>query len=167
MAQANKRLVRRMRGMIALILLILGKQVYGATFYVSPDRAADGNGASSTAPLSPQTLTTSTFRERIAPGDEVIFLSGTYTNENYGDGDVWKREQTVRINQWQGTAANPIVLRGQDRKNTIFKGDGDIIFQVLFFAKDIVSCSCQIMWGRTRQADCQCGRCAAYKTYCV
>lgn len=57
-------------------------------------------------------------------------LDGEYYNTNYGDGDVWKSENTIRINNVHGTASNPIVIKGDTPTGHTLRGDSDNIFQL-------------------------------------
>lgn len=87
---------------------------------------ADGYGASPDKPYA----TLDYAAKQAAPGDELIAMDGTYLNEGYGDGDIWKKGQTVWMKDLRGEAGNPIVVRGESpERNAVFKGDAANIFQ--------------------------------------
>jgi len=66
----------------------------------------------------------------VAPGDAIILLPGTYTNPTYGDHNIWKQEQTMRISNLIGTAAKPITIKAETPGSAVLKGDGTAIFQL-------------------------------------
>lgn len=63
-------------------------------------------------------------------GGEIVLLDGIYTNANFQDNDIWKQEQTIRINNRHGLESNPIVIKGDTLTGHVIKGDGNIIFQL-------------------------------------
>lgn len=63
-------------------------------------------------------------------GGFVVLLDGIYSNAHFNDGDIWKIEQTIRINNVHGTYENPIVIRGDTPTGHTLKGDGGIVFQL-------------------------------------
>jgi hypothetical protein len=67
---------------------------------------------------------------KLSAGDTVKVFAGIYQNTNYYNGDVWKLEQTVRINNLNGTAAANITFKPYNKDKVVFRGDGDIVFQV-------------------------------------
>jgi hypothetical protein len=66
----------------------------------------------------------------LQPGDVIILLPGNYSNPTYGTRDIWKAEQTIRLNRWVGTAAAYITIKAQSPGAAILRGDGTAIFQL-------------------------------------
>ena len=57
-------------------------------------------------------------------GDTLNVRGGLYTNENYQNGDYWKKEKTLTIIDVQGTASAWITIRPEPGENVRLKGDG-------------------------------------------
>jgi hypothetical protein len=78
------------------------------------------------------------FLATIQPGG-IIHLIGTFTNPSYStidptlspvhDPRFWHGENTIRINNLNGTAGNYITIKAYD-SNTLLKGDGGNIFRI-------------------------------------
>lgn len=66
----------------------------------------------------------------LTPGSNLYFRAGTYYNPNYQDGDIWKEQNTVYINNLDGTAAAYISIRPYNNETVIIRGDGHMIFQI-------------------------------------
>lgn len=73
----------------------------------------------------------------VVPGDTIFFV-GTYTNPSYNaaysyvnphDAHLWHAENSIRINNMNGTAGNYITLKAYNN-STLFKGDGGNIFRI-------------------------------------
>ncbi|QUE53154.1 right-handed parallel beta-helix repeat-containing protein [Luteolibacter ambystomatis] len=102
-----------------------------ATFYVAPTGGGTNSPSAGTSPANPF-ATVAYAAGRVAPGDEIVLLPGTYRNPTYGQTplDIWKLEETVRVNNLNGTAAAWITIRAQTPGTVLMQGDGDAIFQL-------------------------------------
>ena len=103
----------------------------GTTYYVAPTgwpvaRDEVGYGLAPDAPFATVTYAAT----RVSPGDTVALLPGIYTNPTYGNGDIWKEEETVRIEGLMGTVAKPVTIRALTPGSVLLKGDGTRIFQL-------------------------------------
>ena len=94
----------------------------------------NNNGISPTTPFR----TFSEVQNNVQPGD-TIFVMGTYTNDsfnssysysgNINDPHIWHKENTIRINNLNGSVTKYITIKPYDA-NTVIKGDGANIFRV-------------------------------------
>lgn len=64
------------------------------------------------------------------PGDTLNLLAGTYFNENYLDGDIWKDEKTISLVNIHGNPGADIVIRPNPGNQVLLKGDGLYIFHI-------------------------------------
>jgi len=110
-------------------------QVRAQTYYVSQQNGSDANnGLSASAPFE----TVDEALDVLGPGDTLLFM-GEFTNEgfdadyvysnNIEDPYIWKEENTIRINNLNGSDGNYITLKAFD-EDTILRGDGSNIFRV-------------------------------------
>lgn len=66
-------------------------------------------------------------------GDTVLVMAGTYTNPNYGNGDYWKSEQTIRISNRNPSLAEIgkyLTIKPYNNGLVVIKGDGDFAVQI-------------------------------------
>ena len=111
-----------------------GSNANSTNWYISMAGDDNNNGISPTTPFR-------TFNEvenNVQPGD-TVFIMGTYTNDSYNanysfsgninDPHIWHQENTIRINNLNGTASQYITIKSYDA-NTLIKGDGANIFRV-------------------------------------
>jgi hypothetical protein len=61
-------------------------------------------------------------------GGTIILLDGEYRNKNFGDGNIWKVEHSIHINNVHGTESNPIVVKGDTPTGHTIRGDATNIF---------------------------------------
>ena len=108
-----------------------------AAWYVSTTLGSNSNGGlSPSAPL--QTVQYAINSGFIAPGDTIYFV-GQNSNVSYNpaysfsgninDPHIWTQENSVSINNLNGTANNYIYIRPYDN-TTVLKGDGANIFRI-------------------------------------
>ncbi len=101
------------------------------TYYVAPPghaTARDSSGFGTRA--NPFATTAYAAKSLDGVGGVVVLLDGVYSNANFGSNDVWKIEQTIRLNSIHGTASSPIVIKSDTPTGHTLKGDGDIILQL-------------------------------------
>jgi autotransporter-associated beta strand protein len=103
----------------------------GRILYVAPSgstiaRDATDRGLTQETPFA----TAAYAASRAMPGDTIALLPGVYTNPTYGRVDIWKEEETIRIDGLNGTAAKPITIRALTPGSVLLKGDGTRIFQL-------------------------------------
>ena len=121
-----------------LVILILIKSLCSfsqTNYYVDQQNGSDLNNG-----LDPSSAFESVSEaiSNLNPGDTLFFI-GEFTNPSYNptyiysndinDPHIWNKENTVRINNLNGTSANYITLKAFD-ENTILKGDGANIFRM-------------------------------------
>lgn len=104
----------------------LGKMLYVAPSGSSGARDAAGFGGTPQAPFASAAYAAS----QAVPGDTIALLPGIYTNPTFGEKDIWKEEETIRIDGLQGTAEKPITIRALTPGSVLLKGDGTRIFQL-------------------------------------
>jgi hypothetical protein len=63
-------------------------------------------------------------------GDTLNLLAGTYFNENYLDGDIWKDDKTLSLVNIHGKLGADIVIRPNPGDEVLLKGDGLYIFHI-------------------------------------
>lgn len=98
----------------------------GINYYVSNVGLNSNNGLSIAAPFK-----TITYAVTVANhGDTINVVAGTYQNTSYGTWNVWKTEQTVKINNKTSGSGNYLVIRPYNNAAVKIKGDGDYIFQI-------------------------------------
>eukprot|EP00437_Effrenium_voratum_P023042 CAMPEP_0181413554 /NCGR_PEP_ID=MMETSP1110-20121109/9034_1 /TAXON_ID=174948 /ORGANISM="Symbiodinium sp., Strain CCMP421" /LENGTH=558 /DNA_ID=CAMNT_0023536375 /DNA_START=95 /DNA_END=1771 /DNA_ORIENTATION=- len=99
------------------------------TWYVAPTGAAgtDCDGQSPETPL----VDVETAVERALPGDSILLLPGTYKNENYLDGDYWKRGFTLLIKNLHGEPDKPIIVKALHPGTAIIKSDAEMAVHVI------------------------------------
>ncbi|APY08230.1 hypothetical protein BWZ20_07910 [Winogradskyella sp. J14-2] len=121
---------------IHILAFILGCNLFFAqtTYYVDQQNGSDSNNGTSIATAF------ETFDEaenQVSPGD-TIEIVGEYTNSSYNpsysysvehDSHLWHAENTIRINNLNGSAGNYITIKAHD-ENTVLRGDGANIFRV-------------------------------------
>jgi hypothetical protein len=54
-------------------------------------------------------------------------LPGNYTNPTFGNGNIWKEEDTIKISNLVGTTTTPIVIHALVPGTAVLKGDGATI----------------------------------------
>jgi hypothetical protein len=114
---------------VCLLILCMGVMQVSAqqNWYVGPGGLnLNGYGLSTATPFATVTYAAT----RLQPGDTLQIMGGTYQNVTFGDGNRWKIEQTVRINNLHGAPGQWITIKPYDQQPVRFKGDGDFIFQV-------------------------------------
>jgi hypothetical protein len=92
--------------MVLLLCLLITTVSHAATFTVTPGGSGCSSGSSTNA------LQTCLSSASVQPGDEVVLTNGTYTATTYV------------INGTNGTSANRITLRAQNRHAAILDGPG-------------------------------------------
>ncbi|WP_194767891.1 T9SS type A sorting domain-containing protein [Tamlana sp. I1] len=118
-----------------LLAFSLQLPLFGQTnWYVSMAGDDTNSGTSASSPFK----TFSEIQNNVQPGD-TVFVIGTYTNTSYNpnysysgntsDAHLWHSENTVRINNLNGSAGQYITIKPYDA-NTVLKGDGANIFRV-------------------------------------
>ncbi|MEN9609276.1 MAG: hypothetical protein RLZZ628_90 [Bacteroidota bacterium] len=108
------------------LLLVTNVTFAGTNYFVSNAGKDTNNGLSTANPFK-----TATYAATIAThGDTINIMAGTYTNPTYGVWNVWKTEQTVKINNKIATSNNYLVIRPYKNDLVKIKGDGDYIFQI-------------------------------------
>lgn len=116
---------------ICLVLLFsfgfLGFAFAQTDWYVGIDgQDTNGFGASPQSPFATINYAT----DYLNPGDTLFVLGGNYYNKNYGSGNVWNTENTVKINHLHGEPGAFITFKPFDGQDVIFKGDGGNIFRM-------------------------------------
>lgn len=112
---------------IILCLIITLNINAQSNWYVSTTGTNTSTGGSFSAPFKTVTYAAT----KASPGDTILVMGGTYTNTTYGTYDIWKVEQTVRINNFNPTGIpNYLTIKPYNNQAVKFKGDGDIIFQI-------------------------------------
>jgi hypothetical protein len=95
-------------------------------YYVSNSGSNQNNGLSVATAFK-----TITYAATVANhGDTINVLAGTYVNSTYGTYNIWKSEQTVRINNKNSSSGNYLVIRPYQSQSVNLKGDGDFIFMI-------------------------------------
>jgi parallel beta-helix repeat protein len=98
----------------------------GTNYYVSTTGSNSNNGLTTTTAFK-----TITYASTIAShGDTIQVLNGTYTNTSYGTWNIWKVQQTVKINNKNSASGNYLVIKPYQNAAVKIKGDGDYIFQI-------------------------------------
>ncbi|RMB64148.1 T9SS C-terminal target domain-containing protein [Dokdonia sinensis] len=105
------------------------------SYYVKQNSGSNGNNG--TSPDSPF-KTIERALDELDPGD-TLFIMGAYKNDSYindysysgdiNDPHIWHQENTIRINNLNGTPDNYISIKGYEG-NTRIKGDGANLFRV-------------------------------------
>ena len=98
-------------------------------YFVGPngiDETTNNRGKSPDSPFA----TVQFASKNLEPGSTLYILGGTYQNENFGSGDIWNSENTVRINELHGTPTQYITIKPYNNQKVIFKGDGANIFRL-------------------------------------
>lgn len=116
-----------MKRLFFLLLVTSNFNSYGGiNYYVSPSGSNSNNGLSVTAAFG-----SITYAATVAiHGDTINILGGTYANLNFGNGDYWKEEPTVRINNKNSASGNYLVIRPYNFEQVVLKGDGNFVFQI-------------------------------------
>jgi hypothetical protein len=115
-----------------LILTSMGASLaHAATFYVAPTGSGTNSNSAGNTESNPW-ATLAYAAGRVSPGDTILLLPGLYHNATYNQTpiDIWKDEETVRINGLHGTAANWITIKPKTPGTVMMKGDGVNIFQI-------------------------------------
>eukprot|EP00804_Cyclotella_cryptica_P018920 CCRYP_006459-RB/>CCRYP_006459-RB protein AED:0.02 eAED:0.02 QI:95/1/1/1/0.5/0.4/5/800/596 len=125
-------IIRRKDQFIAICLTILAASAFAEiTYYVAPTgdtTASDSSGYGTRA--APFATVEYAVDLLDGIGGTVVLLDGEYFNSNFGDGDIWKIEQTIRINNVHGTASSPIVVKGDSPTGHTLRGDASVILQL-------------------------------------
>lgn len=66
----------------------------------------------------------------LVPGSNLYFRGGTYYNPGYQNSDIWKQENTVFINNLDGTPTQYINIKPYNNETVVIRGDGPMIFQI-------------------------------------
>lgn len=104
------------RLLLSLVCVVgLCTPVYAATYYISPSGLNSNAGTSSGAPW----LTFTFALPRLAPGDTLILVNGTYTAANSG-----VMQTICGTNATNGTAAAPITVKAQNERQAFIQGNG-------------------------------------------
>ncbi|GJM33957.1 MAG: hypothetical protein DHS20C18_29580 [Saprospiraceae bacterium] len=98
------------------------------SYYVSQNLGTDANGFG----LSPTTpfQTINYALDDLDAGDTLNVMAGVYYNDTYGNGDIWKNEKTVSINNKHGNEHAYIVIRPYQDHAVKLKGDGLYILHI-------------------------------------
>lgn len=116
-----------MKCLTLIILFFSASQLLaGTNYYVSTIGSDSNDGLSiSTA------FKNISYASNIANhGDTINVLSGTYSNPSYGVWDIWKDEETVKINNKNATSGDYLIIRAYNNDKVKLKGDGGFIFQI-------------------------------------
>lgn len=117
--------------MTPLLLLSLEAQTV-TTYYVGPTNdpnASDSSGHGTFAATFATVAYAAGLLDGIG-GNIILLGDGEYKNDNFGNGDVWKNENTIRINNVHGTQSNPVVVKGYTPTGHTIRGDSTNIFQL-------------------------------------
>lgn len=106
------------------VFLSLASSAFATTYYLSPTGDDAETGEDSSAPRQ-----TMSFSSSLQPGDEVIFLDGTYT-----------QSVPFRI-QTSGTEADPIVIRAENPGQAILDAGGDNTTKAVWLSGDYLTFS--------------------------
>ena len=90
------------------------------------DETSNNTGISPDKPFA----TVQFAAKQLEPGSTLFILDGTYKNKNFGSGDIWNSENTVRINELHGAPNQYITIKPYNNQQVIFKGDGANIFRL-------------------------------------
>jgi len=96
-------------------------------WYVDQNSGSNSNTGSSLSEAI-QSLDYALESQLIKAGD-TVYIVGSYKNKNYNDGDIWKTENTIKINNLHGSKEKYISIKAFDDK-TILKGDGQSIIRI-------------------------------------
>ena len=96
-------------------------------WYVNQQGGRDSNSGKSLK-LAVRSIEVVLGNEALKPGD-TIFIVGEYRNNSYGDGDIWKKENTIKINDLHGRSDAYITLKAYD-SNSVLRGDGSSIIRI-------------------------------------
>lgn len=112
---------------LPLFFVLLSFSTFTQTnWYVSQISGSDSNdGLSSTTPFE----TVDQAFDVVQPRD-IILIMDEYKNENFGNGDVWKTENTIKLNNIHGSHNKYITLKPYN-PNTVLKGDGANILRLV------------------------------------
>ncbi|MFZ1528278.1 MAG: right-handed parallel beta-helix repeat-containing protein [Ferruginibacter sp.] len=116
-----------MKKILSITLLFFWSSLHaGTNYYVAASGSNSNNGLAPAAAFG-----TVTYAATVAiHGDTINIMGGTYFNANFGNGDYWKEEQTIRINNKNSATGNYLVIRPYNHEQVILKGDGNFIFQI-------------------------------------
>jgi hypothetical protein len=103
---------------MAIVALGFAPAVHGATYYLSPTGSDSAAGTSETAPWKSWSKVLSSAK-RLKPGDTVILLDGTYTNDTTGLPRI-----ICGVNANSGAAQAPITVRAKNPRYAFILGDG-------------------------------------------
>jgi hypothetical protein len=117
---------QRLKGILLFLIVSLSLSAQNAWYVGNSGTNAAGFGTTPATPYKTITYATGS----LTPGDTLYILGGTYYNANYRNGDVWKIEQTARINNLNGAAGQYIVIKPYANQPVKLKGDGDFIMQI-------------------------------------
>lgn len=92
--------------------------------------ATNGNDNTGNGSFSQPFATIDEASKIANPSDTIFVKSGIYYNENFGDGDAWKTENTVRINNLNGLPNQYITIKPYNNGSVILKGDAANIFRM-------------------------------------
>lgn len=92
--------------------------------------AMNGDDSNGNGSLAQPFKTVDEASKNANPSDTIFIKSGIYYNENFGDGDAWKIENTVRINNLNGLPNQYITIKPYANGSVIFKGDAANIFRM-------------------------------------
>lgn len=114
--------------LIYLFILLSFSLNAQTTYYVDQSNGNNGNNGITT---STAFKTINQAISVVLPGDTISII-GIYTNNSYNasfsftnnhDPHLWHKENSIRINNLNGTATGYITIKAFDN-NTILKGDG-------------------------------------------
>lgn len=98
------------------------------SYYISNDLGVDSPGFGQSPEMPFQSLDYAI--DVLSPGDTLNVMAGIYHNENYGDGDKWKKEKTMAIVNKHGTSSAYIVIRPFQHGEVTLRGDGLYILHI-------------------------------------
>ncbi len=70
------------------------------------------------------------LESQLIKAGDTVYIVGMYQNKNYNNGDIWKTENTIKINSLHGSKENYITIKAFD-DNTILKGDAESIIRII------------------------------------
>lgn len=117
-----------MKEILAIILFIIISTFANAqnSIFVATNGDDDTGDGSFSQPFK----TIDEASKNVNPSDTIFVKSGIYYNENFGNGDAWKTENTVRINNLNGLPNQYITIKPYNNGSAVIKGDAANIFRM-------------------------------------